>query len=91
MNSDNFIQLDIIIYELICAVKKNDKDILFIFTVEVSFNADEATFNNDEDMQMKKSTKNDDIVKSMKNDNIILLTKTDDIVKSINYDDFMSI
>ena len=90
MNSDDFVQLNDVIYKLMCTVKKSDENILFTFTVEVSFDVDEATLNNSEDVQMKKSTENDDIVESMKNDNTVLSTEINDTVKSINYDDFMN-
>ena len=90
INSDDFIQLNNVIYKLMCAMKKRDEDILFIFTVEVSFNTAEAILNNDENMQMKKSTKNNDTVKSMKNDDTVLLMKNDDTMKSINYNDLIN-
>ena len=90
MNSDDFVQLNDVIYKLMHTVKKNDENILFMFTVEVSSDVNEITFNNSEDVQMKKLTENDDTVKSMKNDDIVLSTEINDIVKSINYDDFMN-
>ena len=91
MNSDNFIQLNDVIYKLMCVMKKKNENILFMFTVKVSLNADEATLNDDENMQMKKSTENDNIVKLMKNDDTVLSTKNSDTVKLINYDDFINI
>ena len=72
-------------------MKKRNKNILSAFTVEVSLNADKATLNNNENMQMKKSTKNNNIVKSMKNNNTVLSTKNSNTVKSINYDNLMNI
>ena len=71
-------------------MKKKDEDILSAFTVKVSLNADEATLNDSEDVQMKKSTKNSDTVESMKNNNTVLSMKNDDTVKSINYNDLMN-
>ena len=90
MNFDNFVQSDNVIYKLIHTVKKSDENILFAFTVEVSLDTDKVTFDNNKDVQMKKSTKNDDTVKSIKNNDTVLSTKIDDTVKSINYDDFMN-
>ena len=91
MNFDDFVQLNNVIYKLMCAVKKKDENILFMFIVKVLFNAVKATLNNNEDIQMKKSIKNNDIVKSIKNNNTVLSTKNDDIMKSINYNDLMNI
>ena len=90
MNSDNFVQLDNVIYKLMHIMKKRDEDILFVFIIEVSFDANEATLNDNEDIQMKKSTENNDIVKSTKNNNTILSMKNDNTVKSINYNDLMN-
>ena len=73
-----------------CAVKKRDENILFVFTVEVSFNAAEATLDNDEDVQMKKLIKNNDTVESTKNNDTVLSTENSDTVKSINYNDLMN-
>ena len=71
-------------------VKKRNEDILFMFTVKVLSDAIKVIFDNDENVQMKKSMKNSDTVKSMKNNNTVLLTENDDIVKSINYNNFMN-
>ena len=90
INFDNFVQSNNVIYKLMHTVKKRDENILFVFIIKVSFDATEATLNNDENMQMKKSTENNDIIESMKNDDIVLLTKNSDTVKLINYDDFMN-
>ena len=90
INFNNFVQLNDVIYKLMHAVKKKSENILFMFIVEVSFNIAEATLDNNEDVQMKKSMKNDNTVKSMKNDNIVLSTKNSNTVKSINYNDFMN-
>ena len=90
MNFNNFVQSNNVIYEFMHTVKKNDEDILFMFTVEVSLNTNEVTLNNDEDVQMKKSTENNNIVKSTENDDTVLLTEINDIMKLINYNDFMN-
>ena len=73
-----------------CAVKKKSEDILSAFIIEVSFNAAEATLNNNEDVQMKKSTENNDIVKSTKNNDTVLSTENNNTVKLINYNDLMN-
>ena len=73
-----------------CIMKKRNEDILSMFTVEVSSNADEVTLDDSEDVQMKKSMKNSNTVESMKNDDIILSMKNDNTVESINYNDFMN-
>ena len=91
MNFNDFIQLNNVIYKLMCAIKKSDKNILFVFIIEVLLNANKVIFNDSENVQMKKLTENDNIIKLMKNNNIILSTKTDNTVKSINYDDLMNI
>ena len=62
-----------------------------MFIIEVLFNVDEATLDDNKNMQIKKSTKNSNTVKLTENNNIILLTKNDNTVKSINYNDFMNI
>ena len=80
-----------VIYELMHTVKKRNKNILSAFTVEVLLNAVEIILNNDEDVQMKKSMKNNNIVKLTENDDIILLIKNSNIVKSINYNDLINI
>ena len=49
MNFNDFVQSDNVIYKLIYTVKKRDEDILFVFTIEVSFNAVKAILNNNED------------------------------------------
>ena len=90
MNTDDFVQLNDVIYKLMCAVKKKSKDILFAFTVKVSSDAVKATLNNSEDVQMKKLTKNNDIVESTENNDIVLSTENSNTVKSINYNDFMN-
>ena len=71
-------------------MKKRNEDILFVFIIEVSLNADEITLDNDENVQMKKSTENNDIVESTENNNTVLSTKNDNTVKSINYNDLMN-
>ena len=90
MNSNNFVQSNDVIYKLICIMKKKNKDILSVFTIEISFNVDEVTFDDNEDVQMKKSMKNNNIIKLIKNDNTVLSMKNSDIIKSINYNDFMN-
>ena len=90
INFNNFVQLNNVIYKLMHIIKKKNENILFVFIVKVSFNTDKATLNDNENVQIKKLVKNNNIVKSMKNNNIILLTKNDDIMKSINYNDFMN-
>ena len=90
MNSDDFVQLNDVIYELMHTVKKRDENILSIFIVEVSLDAVEATLDNSEDMQMKKSMKNNDTVELTENNDTILSMKNNNTVKSINYDDFMN-
>ena len=90
MNSDNFVQLNDVIYELMHVMKKRDKNILFMFTVEVLLNVDEATLDDSEDVQMKKSMKNSDTVKLTENNNTVLSMKNSNIVKSINYNDLMN-
>ena len=71
-------------------MKKRDEDILSASTVEISLNIDEVTLNDSENVQMKKSIKNDNIVKSIKNNNTVLSTENNNTVKSINYDDLMN-
>ena len=71
-------------------MKKRNENILFVFIIEVLFDADEATLNDDEDVQMKKSMKNSNIVELTENDDTVLLMKNDDTVKSINYNNFMN-
>ena len=50
MNFNNFVQLNDVIYKLMCIMKKRNENILSAFIIKVSFNADEATLNDNKDM-----------------------------------------
>ena len=71
-------------------MKKRNENILSVFIVKVSLNINEVILNDSEDLQIKKLTKNDNIVKLIENNDIVLSTKNNNIMKSINYNNFMN-
>ena len=90
MNSNNFVQLNNVIYKLMHIMKKKNENILFAFTIEVLSNADEVTLDDNENVQMKKSMKNNDTIELTENNDTVLSMKNDNTVKLINYNDFMN-